>query len=150
MEEQVYLKYGAKIALKSILNNNYVKVNHNEGNAVARGHHLDRPGPVPQATHQRTAQPPRVSTGGAKGTGAATGHYLRQIRFDRWANLLLYSIAHAASARPIRQTRPSHVCRTPPSCSSAKGAPLPAFALREGDRRPVQAGMCWRHCRQET
>ena len=39
MEEQVYLKYGAKIALKSILNNNYVKVNHNEGNAVARGHH---------------------------------------------------------------------------------------------------------------
>lgn len=39
MEEQVYLKYGAKIALKSMLNNNYVKVNHNEGNAVARGHH---------------------------------------------------------------------------------------------------------------
>ena len=62
MEEQVYLQYGAKvsfskkkplqkmlkccfyfaclqIALKSIMNNNYVKVNHNEGNAVARGHH---------------------------------------------------------------------------------------------------------------
>ena len=39
MEEQVYLQFGAKIALKCILNNQYVKVNQAEGNAVARGHH---------------------------------------------------------------------------------------------------------------
>ena len=50
MEEQVHLKYGQKvsernalnviqIALKSILNDNYVRVNHQEGTATARGHH---------------------------------------------------------------------------------------------------------------
>ena len=50
MEEQVHLKYGQKvsgseslttlqIALKSILNDNYVKVDHQECTATARGHH---------------------------------------------------------------------------------------------------------------
>ena len=46
----MHLKYGQKvsetnplnliqIALKSILNDNYVRVNHQEGTATARGHH---------------------------------------------------------------------------------------------------------------
>ena len=39
IEEQIYLNYGDKVALKSLINQQYVSVNLNDGTAFAQGHH---------------------------------------------------------------------------------------------------------------